>query len=173
MLTREQKREQYEQLREVLKDVTTLFLLDNRGLTVNQVNQLRAEVRSINATYRVVKNSVVKLAFEGTSMEGLSPHLAGPKVLAFTEGDGVELAKVLKEFLKGNPALSLEHGFLEGQILEAKEAASVAELPSRVELLTKLAYVLQSPIRRLAVALNTPVQNLAVVMGQVAENKEE
>ncbi|MCP4897103.1 MAG: 50S ribosomal protein L10 [bacterium] len=173
MLTREQKRDQYEQLREVLKDVSTLFLLDNNGLTVNQVNEIRAKVRSINATYRVVKNSVVKLAVEGTELEGLAPHLAGPKVLAFTDGDGVELAKVLKEFLKGHPALTLEHGYLEGQILEAKEAAHVAELPSREDLLTKLAFILQSPIRRLAVALNTPVQNLASVVSQVAENKEE
>lgn len=173
MLTREQKREQYENLREVLQGVTTLFLLDNRGLSVNQVNEIRAKVRSINATYRVVKNSVVKLAIEGTSFEGLTPHLTGPKVLAYTEGDGVELAKVLKEFLKGHPALTLEHGYLEGQILEANEAEKVAELPSRQDLLTKLAFVLQSPIRRLAVALNTPVQNLASVVGQVAENKEE
>ena len=173
MLTKEQKREQYEQLRETLSGITTLFLLENRGLSVNQVNELRAKVRSINATYKVFKNSVVKLAIEGTSLEGLTSHLVGPKVLAFTEGDGVELAKVLKTFLKGHPELSLEQAYLDGQILESEEAAKIADLPSREDLLTKLVYVLQSPIRRLAVALNAPVQNLASVIGQIAEQKEE
>jgi large subunit ribosomal protein L10 len=173
MLTKEQKREQYEQLRETLSDVTTLFLLDNNGLSVNQVNELRQQVRAINATYKVFKNSVVKLAIEGTDLEGLTSHLVGPKVLAFTSGDGIELAKVLKAFLKGNPELSLEQAYLEGQVLESKEAEKIADLPSREELLTKLVYILQSPIRRLAVALNAPIQNLASVMGQVADQKEE
>ncbi len=173
MLTKEQKHEQSLLLRENLDGVTTLFLLENHGLNVNDVNRLRSEVRKSDATYKVVKNTVVRLAVEGTEMEGITPFLTGPKVLAYTGGDGVVLAKVLKDFIKKHPELQFEQAFLEGQILEAKDAEKIAELPSRDELITKLAYLLQSPIRRLAVALNGPIQHLANVVGQIAEKGEE
>lgn len=173
MLTKEQKHEQSLLLRENLDGVTTLFLLENHGLKVNDVNMLRSEVRKTDATYKVVKNTVVRLAVEGTEMEAITPFLTGPKVLAYTGGDGVALAKVLKDFIKKHPELQFEQAFLEGQILEATEAEKIAELPSREELLTKLVYLLQSPIRRLAVALNTPVQKFANVVGQLAEKVEE
>jgi len=173
MLTKEQKHEQSLLLRENLDGVTTLFLLENHGLNVNDVNMLRSEVRKTDATYKVVKNTVVRLAIEGTEMEGITPFLTGPKVLAYTGGDGVALAKVLKDFIKKHPELQFEQAFLEGQILEAKEAEKIAELPSREELITKLVYLLQSPIRRLAVALNAPVQKLANVVGQLVEKGEE
>jgi large subunit ribosomal protein L10 len=106
-------------------------------------------------------------------MEGITPFLTGPKVLAFTGGDGVALAKVLKEFIKTHPELQFEQAFLEGQILEAKEAEKIAELPSRDELITKLVNLLQSPIRRLAVALNAPLQQIATVVSQIAEKGGE
>lgn len=173
MLSKAQKHEQSLELRDRLSEVGTLFLLENRGLKVNDVNNLRSEVRKTDATYKVVKNTVVRLAVEGTEMEGITPFLTGPKVLAFTEGDGVALAKVLKTFIKNHPELSFERAYLEGQILEAAEAEQLAEMPSREELLTKLAQLLQSPIRRLAVALNAPVQGLATTLSQIAEKGDE
>ena len=172
MLTKAQKLQQSEELRAVLSDITTLFLMENTGLTVNEVNELRSQVRKNEAIYKVVKNSVVKLAVEGTNLEGLAPFLVGPKALAYTDGDGVALAKVLRDFIKQHPDLAFEQAFLEGQILESDEAKKVAEMPSRAELLKKLVYLLQSPIRRLAVALNAPAQNLASVLGQVAAANE-
>jgi large subunit ribosomal protein L10 len=172
MLTKEQKREQSDQLRNVLNDVSTLFLLENTGLNVNDVNVLRSEIRKTEGSYKVVKNSVVKLAVEGTDLEILTPHMTGPKTLAFTEGDAVALAKVLKTFIKDHPELTIQHAFLDGQLLDAKQAEKIADLPSKEELLSKLVNMLQSPIRRLAVALNSPVQQLATVVGQIAESKD-
>jgi len=173
MLTREQKREQSDHLKDSLSDISTLFLLENTGLNVNDVNVLRSEIRKSEGTYKVVKNSVVKLAVEGTDLEVITPHMVGPKTLAYTDGDAVALAKVLKTFIKNHPELSIQHAYLEGQLLDARAAEKIADLPSKEELLTKLAYLLQSPIRRLAVALNSPVQQLAAVMGQIAESKKE
>jgi large subunit ribosomal protein L10 len=173
MLTKEQKHEQSQLLRENLEGVNTLFLLENHGLNVNDVNRLRSEVRKTEATYKVVKNTVVRLAIEGTDMEGITPFLTGPKVIAYTGGDGVALAKVLKDFIKEHPELRFEQAFLEGQILEAKDAEKIADMPSRDELLAKLVNLLQSPIRRLAVALNAPVQQFANVLGQIAEKGDE
>jgi large subunit ribosomal protein L10 len=173
MLTKEQKREQSNQLRENLAGVTNLFLLDNRGLKVNDVNILRSEIRKTEGTYKVVKNSVVKMAVEGTEMEAIAPFMSGPKVLAYTAGDGVALAKVLKGFVKQHPELSFERAILEGQILTASDAEKVADLPSREELVAKLLMLLQSPIRRLAVALNAPLQQFASVIRQIAEKSTE
>ena len=173
MLTREQKREQSEQLRSALSEVSTLFLLENTGLDVNEVNVLRAAIRNTEGTYKVVKNSVVKLAVEGTELEVLAPHMTGPKTLAFTEGDAVALAKALKTFIKDHPELSIQQAYLDGQLLDAAQAEKIADLPTKEELLSKLVYVLQSPIRRLATALNSPIQQLATAMAQVADQREE
>jgi len=172
MLTKQQKREQFEQLRSELGDVSTLFLLQNHGLTVNEVNELRASVRTGQASYKVYKNSVVRLALEGTAMEALAPALTGPNALAYTRGDGIALAKVLKEFAKKHPALTFHQCFLEGQVLGAEEAIKVAELPSKEELVAKLLGLLQSPLRRLVVVLNAPLQQLASVLQQAAEKQE-
>jgi large subunit ribosomal protein L10 len=173
MLTKEQKREQFEQLRDTLSGVSTLFLLQNHGLKVNEVNELRSKVRAAEATYKVFKNSVVKLAVEGTEMEGLAPHLAGPNVLAFTSGDGVSLAKVIRDFAKDHPQLEFRQAFLEGQVLDADAAAKIADLPTKDELVSKLLFLMQSPIRRLAVALNSPIQKLTSVLHQAAEQRQE
>ncbi len=173
MLTKEQKHEQSVELRENLEGVNTLFLLENHGLKVNDVNRLRSEVRKTEATYKVVKNTVVRLAVEGTEMEGITPFLSGPKVLAYTGGDGVALAKVLKDFIKKHPELTFEQAYLEGQILEAKEAEKIADMPSRDELISKLVNLLQSPLRRLAVALNAPLQQFTNVITQIAEKGDQ
>jgi large subunit ribosomal protein L10 len=83
------------------------------------------------------------------------------------------LAKVLKTFIKDHPELTIQHAYLDGQLLDAKAAEKIADLPSKEELLSKLVYLLQSPIRRLATALNSPIQQLATAVGQIAENKED
>jgi large subunit ribosomal protein L10 len=175
MLTRDQKQQQSQDLRAALDGVSTVFLLENSGLKVPEVTELRSQVRKTNATYKVVKNSVVRLAVEGTQMEGLAPFLVGPKALAYTAGDSIALAKVLRDFAKTHPALTFRQAYLDGQLIEAEEARKIADMPSREELLTKLVFLLQSPIRRLVVALNSPAQKLASVLGQVAgamETKE-
>jgi len=155
MLTKEQKREMSQELRDHLAGVTTLFLLDNRGLKVNDVTTLRSEVRKSSGTYKVVKNSVAKMAVEGTEMEAIAPFLSGPKVL--------------KGFIKQHPELSFERAFLEGKVFEAADAEKIADLPSKEELVARLLMLLQSPIRRLAVALNAPLQQLASVVNQIAD----
>ena len=172
MLTKREKQEQYEDLRERLSGVTTVFLMQNRGLSVNAVNELRSKIRQVDGVYKVYKNSVVSLAVDGTEMEGLKPHLSGPNALAYTSGDPVVLAKALREFIKTHPNLSFRKGYLEGHLLEGEEAQAIAELPSREELISRLLFLLQSPIRRLAVALNDPLQKLASALHQVAETKE-
>ena len=172
MLTKEEKREQSDLLRAVLDGVNTLFLLENTGLNVNEINELRSQVRGSEAIYKVYKNTVVKLAVEGTDKEGLTPDLVGPKALAYTSGDGIALAKVLKNFIDEHPELSLHRAYLEGQLLEADAARKIADMPSRDELVAKLLNLLQSPIRRLVVALSGPTQGLTSVLDQIGKKRE-
>ncbi|NOZ79481.1 MAG: 50S ribosomal protein L10 [Acidobacteria bacterium] len=172
MLTREQKRTLAAEIREQISAVNTLFIMENTGLTVNEVNELRARIREVDGAYRVIKNNIVRMAVEGTSLSELTEHLRGPNAFAFTNSDGIALAKTLRDFTKTHPELRFKEAFLEGQILSADRAAQLAEMPTREELLTKLAYLLQSPMRRLVVALNGPVQKLATALHHVAEKKE-
>ena len=173
MLTKAQKREQSDQLRETLSDAQAVFLLENHGLKVNDINQLRSQIRQTEGAYKVVKNSVVKLAVEGTPMEEMTPFMVGPKALAFTAGDAVELGKVLKDFSKKHPELVWREAYLEGQILDPEAAQEIAEMPTKDELIAKLLYMLQSPIRRLVVALNGPIQNMTTVIAQIADQNEK
>lgn len=173
MLTREQKQTQADELRRTLDTVNTVFVLENHGLSVNDVNQLRSKVRETGASYRVIKNSVVQLAITETPFEVLSERLSGPNAFAFTETDAVELAKVLRDFIDDHPRLVFKNVYLEGNLLPADEAQKLADLPSKDELLAKLVYVLQSPIRRLAVAAGTPLQRLATVLARIAEQGDD
>ena len=172
MLTKEQKKQKSDELREVLSEANTVFLLENGGLKVNEINKLRSKLHATDATYQVVKHSVVRLAIDGTEMQEIGPYLVGPKALAFTPGDAIELGKILKDFIKEHPALSFKEAIMDGQVLDSTQAEAIASLPSKDELISKLLYVLQSPIRRLAVALNGPVQNLTSVVNQIAEKQE-
>jgi large subunit ribosomal protein L10 len=79
---------------------------------------------------------------------------------------------VLRDFIKDHPTLTFQRAYLDGQMLEADEAEKIADLPSKEELMTRLVYLLQSPIRRLAVALSSPLQNLTTVLGQVASQTD-
>lgn len=173
MLTKTQKKERIEELKVVLDAVDAVFIVENRGLTVNQVNELRSRVRAISGQYRVYKNAVVRFAVEGTPMEDLTGDLTGPNAFAYCAGDPVELAKVLKEFVKKYGRLSFKRAFIDGTVVTAEEAEQVADLPTKDELIAKLLFMLQSPIRRLAVALNSPLQGLATTMHQIADNKVE
>lgn len=173
MLTREQKQVQYEELRNNLSGAHTVFLLENTGLKVNEINELRSKVRETEgSTYKVVKNSVVRLAVDGTDMAGIAPYLVGPKAIAYTTGDAAALGKVLKEFIKTHPKLTFCEAYLEGQVLDSTQAEAIANLPTKEELISKLLFLLQSPMRRLAVALNGPIQNLTSVVSQIADKKE-
>lgn len=172
MLTRAQKEQRVEELRAALAEVSTFFILENEGVTVNRVTELRRKIRDLEAAYKVHKNSIVRRACEGTPLEPLTEGLVGPNVFAYTSGDPVELAKTLKEYTDEHDGLSFKEGFVDGSRISAAEVEQLAKLPSREQQLTQLASLLQSPMRRLVVALNAPLQQFASVAKQVAEKKD-
>ncbi len=122
--------------------------------------------------YLVVKNTLAKIAVDGSKKEPLKELLSGPSALAMTDEEAVQLAKALAEFAKNHEKLQFRGGLIEGQLLDAAAARQVASMPTKQELVARLLYLLQSPIRRLAVALNWPVRSLAVSVKQIADEKE-
>jgi large subunit ribosomal protein L10 len=172
MLTRAQKQEQIEQLKSFLEPAQGLFAMSFAGLTVAEVTELRRKVKEANASYLVVKNTLARIAVADTSNQDLQKLLSGPVAVAFTSSDVVPLAKALADFAKAHDKLQFRGGLVEGQLLDAKQAQQVAALPSKQELVARLLFLLQSPMRRLVVALNWPVRGLAVTLKQVAEARE-
>jgi large subunit ribosomal protein L10 len=149
-----------------------VFVMDFTGLSVGEVTELREKVRNASGRYVVVKNTLAKIAVAGSDKEPLQRFIEGPSALAFTDTDAVQLAKALAEFAKGHEKLVFKGGLIEGQLLDGQQAKQVAALPSKQELVARLLFLLQSPMRRLAVALNWPVRSLAVSVKQIAEQKE-
>jgi large subunit ribosomal protein L10 len=141
------------------------------GLKVPEVTELRRQVRGTNSKYLVVKNTIALRATKGTALESVAKHFVGDTAIAFNEKNPVALAKVLTAFAKINPKLVFKGGLIEGQPVAAAEIQAIADLPTREQLVSKLLFLIQSPMRRLVTVLNGPVRNLAVVMHQIADQK--
>jgi large subunit ribosomal protein L10 len=172
MLTKVQKQSQIDALAASLAPAAGCFAMEFRGLSVGEVTELRRKVREAEGGYVVVKNTLAKIAVAGSKNESLKDLLSGPVAVAFTAGDVVNLAKALADFAKTHDKLKFRGGVVEGRLLDPKQAEQVSSLPSKQELIAKLLFMLQSPMRRLVTALNWPVQGLAVSLKQIAENKE-
>ncbi len=147
-----------EEIVENIKDAQSVVLVDYRGLTVEQDTQLRKQLREAGIIYKVYKNTMMNFAFKGTDFESLTPHLEGPSAIAVSKEDATAPARVLAKFSKTAPALELKGGVVEGVYYDAKGIGSIATIPSREELLSKLLGSIQSPIT-----------NFARVMKQLAE----
>lgn len=143
---------------EEVKDAASVVLVDYRGLTVAEDTELRRQLREAGIIYKVYKNSMMKRAFEGTEFAGLEEHLAGPSAIAISKEDATAAARILSKFAKTAKALELKAGVVEGTVYDEAALNTLAAIPSRDELLSKLLGSLQSPIT-----------NLARVIKQIAE----
>ncbi len=150
---------------------TNAFLIEFKGITVPQVTELRKQVRETKSDYLVVKNTLALIAVKDSPLTALKDQFKGPTAVAFNQTDAVALAKVLTKFAKDVPAVTFKGAMLNGQIVPASQIQAIANLPSREELISKLLYLMQHPIRGLAVVLNANIRNLAVVLDQVAKQK--
>jgi large subunit ribosomal protein L10 len=143
------------------------------GLKVTQVTELRRQVRGTQSKYLVVKNTLVLRAVKGTPLEQMADHFRGATAVAYNTSNAVALAKVLTTFAKANPNLVFKGALVEGRPVAAQEIQAIADLPSREELVSRLLFLMQSPLRRLVTVLSGPVRNLAGVMHQIAEQKSK
>jgi large subunit ribosomal protein L10 len=147
------------------------FLFSFNGLKVGEVTELRRQVRGTKSKYIVVKNTLAKRAAKGSALEPVSRDLTGPTAIAYNSDNAVALAKVLTAFAKANPALVFKAGVVDGQPIKAAQIQTIADLPSREELVSRLLFLMQSPLRRLVTVMNGPIRGLAGTLHQVAEQK--
>jgi large subunit ribosomal protein L10 len=171
-MNREEKAVAISELEGGIGHATNAFLIDFKGITVPQVTELRKQVRETSSSYLVVKNTLALIAIKDSPMIALKEQFSGPTAVAFNSTDAVGLAKALTRFAKDVPSVQFKGAMLNGQIVPASEIQAIASLPSRNELLSKLLYLMQHPIRGLAVVLAANIRNLAVVLDQIANKKE-
>ncbi len=171
MKNREQKAAAISDFSENIGKATNAFVLDFKGITVPQVTELRKQVRESGSEYVVVKNTLALIAVKDSPLTKLSSHFTGMTAIAYNTTDPVALAKVLTKFAKDVPVVQFKGAMLAGQVVAANEIQNIANLPSREELLGKLLYLMQHPIRGLAVVLNGTLRNFAVVLDQIAQQK--
>ncbi len=166
------KSEFVEALRTKLAGVETAVLTEYRGLTVQQLADLRKQLKAVSAEYKVVKNRLARLALQGSTLEFLGPHLKGPTGLVLSRQDPVALARALTAFVRTTPALQVKLGYVQGQLLQSPELRALADLPSREVLLGRVVSVLQAPIAQLVFTLEGMLRALVSVLDQVREKKE-
>jgi large subunit ribosomal protein L10 len=171
-MNREQKTQAISEFSEGIGKATNAFLIEFKGITVPQVTELRKQVRESGSEYVVVKNTLALIAVKDSPLVQLREQFSGPTAVAYNTTDAVALAKALTKFAKDVPAVQFKGAMLNGQIVPAAEIQNIASLPSREELVAKLLFMLQAPIRSLAIVLNANIRNIAVVINQIAKQKE-
>ena len=149
-----QKEESVNNLAAELKESTLILLVDYRGISVEDVTKLRKEVREANAEYRVIKNNIIRRALNANGENGLDSLLEGPTALITSKEDYLAPTKAIYNFAKNNDFYKIKGGIIDGKVMTAEEIITIAKLPSRQELLAKLAGALLGNITKLAVALD-------------------
>jgi len=149
------------------------FIFTNyRGLTVEQITNLRKQLRGKGASYKVIKNNFAKLAFQQLSAPGgVDEYLSGPTAIAIAPKDANEVAKILLDFIREAPVLQVKGGLLGKDVYNAKQVEAFSRLPSKLELISMLMSVMNGPARNVAVALNDIPTRLVRVLKAVADKK--
>ncbi len=171
-VTRAKKIESVEKLGKDLQKVSSLIVTTYSKLTVPQDYELRKLLRSSGAKYAVVKNTLAERAAKGTKLEQALTGLSGVTSIAYTEGDPVALAKALAKYAKDNPEFTFKAGVVEGRVVSIKEIESLATMPSKEEIYSKLLFLMSAPAQRLVTAMNAVGRDLAVVINQGVEKQK-
>ncbi|MCD6497272.1 MAG: 50S ribosomal protein L10 [Deltaproteobacteria bacterium] len=168
-MNRTQKEQSVESLRQELGGVEALYLADYRGLTVEQVNELRSAFKAKGCSYAVVKNTLLKRAIEGTPLEEVSPLLEGPTAIAYSAEDPLVPAKLLAKFAKSFAPLEIKGAFFEG-FRSGPDVVALSKMPGKDELRsTVLATMLAVPQGLLRLFLAAPQRLLLVLMARQRE----
>jgi large subunit ribosomal protein L10 len=168
-MNRDQKTAVVEEIAGQLQDAEAIFAVDYRGISVDQVAELRTKLRAADARFRVVKNSLSERAADKAGMDSLKPMLVGPTALAFVKGDAALAAKALNDTARQLNLLDFKGGVLNGSTLSADDVRSIARLPAREVLYAQLVGTVAAPLTGLARGLNALIGGLAIQLQAIAD----
>lgn len=164
-------------LKESFSNSKAAFFADYKGLTVEQVNDLRKKLRAQNVQVQVVKNNLARLAVKeaklGQESEALLDTVAGPTMIAFAYGDPAAAAKVINKFAEDNEAFNLKDSLLSAQRLSTKQVEELSKLPSREVLLAKMLGSLNAPVQNFVGVLAAVPRSLVQVLAAVEQKKKQ
>jgi large subunit ribosomal protein L10 len=170
-MARPEKIASVDEIRDKMSRAKSVILTDYRGLTFEQISELRTKLRPLNVEYKVFKNTLTKIAAKELNLDALDPYLEGPTAMAFSYDDPVAPAKTLSDFAKATKLLEMKGGVVEGSVVDGDKVKSLASIPPRDVLLAMFMGGLRSPLYGLAGSLNQITAGLARVLSQVAQQK--
>jgi large subunit ribosomal protein L10 len=172
MKTREQKQKDLDALTEKLQKAQAAMLVGFNKLTVSKDLELRNQLREAGVEYQVVKNTLTRIAAEGTPFAQVNDYLKGTTAIATTNGDPVSLSKAISKFTKANPEVfSFKVGIVEGKVVNLQEVDAIANLPSKEELISKIMFLINCQAQRLVTVISAVPRNLVIVVKQIGDQK--
>ena len=170
MKTRETKQRDLEALTQSLQSAKSAMVVSFGGLSVNKDQEFRNALRTAGAKYQVVKNTLARRAVKDTPFEQASESFTGVTAIAWTESDPVVLSKAMSKFMKDNVDIyTFKSGVVDGKLIDLKQLTTIASLPSKEELISKLLFVLNAQAQRIVTVINAVPRDLAVVIKQIGD----
>lgn len=160
-------------IHERFKSVRAAVVSHYAGTSVGEITSLRKNLREKGIEFKVLKNTLAKIAIKDTDMEILSDHFTGPTAVAYTDEHPVDLAKALNQFSKENENFQIQAGVLRGQLLEKAQVVELANIPSREVLLGRLVGSLQNPISGFVCATSGILRKSVYALDAVRREKEQ
>jgi large subunit ribosomal protein L10 len=170
-LTKKQKEAAVDELARAIEAHSVILLSDFTGLNVETATEIRRRFREESVKFRVVKNTLAKLALERIGAHDLVQHLTGPNALVLSKSDPVAPAKILLEFEKKGDTPKIRTGWVDASIMTAAEIRRIADLPSREQLLAQIAAGFQAPISGFARLLSEMLRQLVSTLDEIGKSK--
>lgn len=167
-----EKEQTVAEIKEKLAGANAVILTDYRGLTVKEMQALRAKLRDVGGEVKVYKNTLTELALRELALPDLDDMLQGPTLFTFAAGDPVAPAKALMDFAKDHKQLEVKGGFVDRKVVGADSVKALASLPPREVLVAQLLGLLNTPISNLMRVMNGPSAALARALAAIAEQKQ-
>lgn len=167
----DQKKVVVNEIQESLKGAKSIVLADYRGLTVEQDTELRKALRDAGLSYKVVKNTLTKIAVDKLGLSDLDPFLKGPTAMAYSNEDEILTAKVMSKYASKFEKLNIKAGIVEGKLVDVNGVKALADLPSREELIAKMLGGFNAPVTGFVNVLNANIRGLVVALNAIAEKK--
>ncbi len=159
------------ELKEKIEKASAIYFTDYLGLDVASITELRKQFFETSVEYRVVKNTLLKIAAEENEINGLDDFLKGSTAVAISYDEPTTPARVLKKFTKDHDLPNVKGILFEGEILAGSEFKRIADLPSREELLSKLVAMLQSPMTNFVRTISAPMSNVVGALNSLKDQK--